>query len=119
MAKSCNDLAWVLIAGPEFDRDPPRALRLAHRAVALVPDSDMYLNTLGLALYRTAWYDEAIPVLERRSPRTTMPRPLTTSSSWPFAMHGEDTAYRHELTSTELSPGNRPIPSCHHGPTKN
>ena len=65
LAESCNDLAWELVAGPESDRDPPRAVPLARRAVALAPDSDMFLKTLGLALYRAGRHAEAIPVLER------------------------------------------------------
>ena len=35
LAESCNNLAWELVAGPESDRDPPRAVSLARRAVAL------------------------------------------------------------------------------------
>jgi hypothetical protein len=38
----------MLVAGPESDRDPTRALPLARRAVALAPDNNLYLNTLGL-----------------------------------------------------------------------
>ena len=38
---------------------------LARRAVALAPDHDKFLNTLGLALYRAGRHAEAIPVLER------------------------------------------------------
>jgi serine/threonine protein kinase/WD40 repeat protein len=65
LAESCNELAWKLVAGPESDRDPTRALPLARRAVALAPDNDLYVNTLGLALYRAGKYSEAISVLER------------------------------------------------------
>jgi tetratricopeptide (TPR) repeat protein len=65
LADSCNDFAWMLVAGPESNRDPTRALRLARRAIELAPDSDMYLNTLGLTLYRAGLYSEAISVLER------------------------------------------------------
>jgi eukaryotic-like serine/threonine-protein kinase len=65
LAQSCNNLAWVLITGPESGREPARAVPLARRAVALVPESDIYLNTLGLALYRTGQFREAIPVLEQ------------------------------------------------------
>jgi serine/threonine protein kinase/WD40 repeat protein len=65
LAESCNEFAWRLVAGPKSDRDPTRALPLARRAVALAPDNDMYLNTLGLTLYRAGRYEEAISVLER------------------------------------------------------
>ena len=65
LAESCNNLAWDLVIGQESDRDPLQAVPLARRAVALVPDSDMFLNTLGLVLYRAGQHAEAIPVLER------------------------------------------------------
>jgi serine/threonine protein kinase/WD40 repeat protein len=65
LAESCNEFAWMLVAGPESNRDPTRALRLARRAVALAPDNDLYLNTLGLTLHRAGHYSEAISVLDR------------------------------------------------------
>ncbi len=65
LAMSCNDLAWVLITGPESRRDPARALPLAHRALALKPDGRGYLNTLGFALYRVGHYQEAMRAIER------------------------------------------------------
>jgi tetratricopeptide (TPR) repeat protein len=65
LSESCNNFAWKLVAGPESERDPPRAVPLARRAVALAPDHDVFLNTLGMVLYRAGQYAEAIPVLER------------------------------------------------------
>ncbi len=65
LASSCNAFAWELLTGSKPDRDPPRALPLARRAIALAPESNMYLKTLGLALYRAGQHAEAIPVLER------------------------------------------------------
>jgi Tfp pilus assembly protein PilF len=65
LAESCNNLAWLLATAPQPDRDPSRALLLARRAVALYPDSNMSINTLGLVLYRAGEYAEAIPVIER------------------------------------------------------
>jgi tetratricopeptide (TPR) repeat protein len=65
LADSCNNLAWELIAGAKSSRDPVRALPLARRAVALAPDVEPYVNTLGVALYRAGRYTEAIPVLEQ------------------------------------------------------
>jgi serine/threonine protein kinase/WD40 repeat protein len=65
LAESCNEFAWTLVAARESDRDPARALPLARRAVALAPANDLYLNTLGLTLYRAGRYAEAILVLER------------------------------------------------------
>jgi uncharacterized protein HemY len=46
-------------------RDPDRALALARQAVALARDQSLYLNTLGVALFRAGQYAEATDVLER------------------------------------------------------
>ena len=63
-ATTLNDQAWVDANGPITKRDPDRALVLARRAVALLPDR-RFLNTLGVALYRVGQYAEAIPVLDQ------------------------------------------------------
>ena len=60
-----NNRAWNHAAGPIAQRDPERAVVLARQAVALAPHARLALNTLGLALYRTGQYADAIPVLER------------------------------------------------------
>ena len=65
LAESCNNLAWELIAGARSSRDPARAVPLARRAVSLAPDTEPYVNTLGVALHRAGRYAEAIPVLEQ------------------------------------------------------
>jgi tetratricopeptide (TPR) repeat protein len=59
-----NNLAWLLVAGPKALRDPQAALPLARKAVELDPQI-VYLNTLGVALYRNGKYTEAISVLEK------------------------------------------------------
>ena len=60
-----NNLAWRLATGPVALRDPGQALALAKKAVALTPGTAIYLNTLGVALYRTGHYLEAIATLEK------------------------------------------------------
>ncbi len=60
-----NDLAWHMSTGSLTKRDPEIALELARRALALEPDQSLYLNTLGVALYRAGRYSEAVDVLER------------------------------------------------------
>jgi Tfp pilus assembly protein PilF len=72
LASACNNLAWELVARPESDRDQSRAVPLARRAVALAADSDKFLNTLGLALYRAGQHAEAIPALERSLARNNI-----------------------------------------------
>ncbi len=65
LARCCNDLAWLLVARRESSRDPRQAVNLARRAVAQQPNDDVFLNTLGLALFRAGEHSEAISVLER------------------------------------------------------
>jgi serine/threonine protein kinase/WD40 repeat protein len=59
-----NNLAWLLLTGPKELRDPAQALLEARKAVELAPNPH-WLNTLGVALYYTGHFAEAIPVLER------------------------------------------------------
>ena len=65
LAILCNNRAWELLISPEELRNPLRALALARRAVALTPEKPDHLNTLGLALYRTGRYDDAVTILEQ------------------------------------------------------
>jgi serine/threonine protein kinase/WD40 repeat protein len=63
-AMANNNLAWLLLTGPKDLRDPKAALPLARKAVALEPKQYLYHSTLGVALYRTGAFKEAIPLLE-------------------------------------------------------
>jgi WD40 repeat protein len=65
LAVAHNNLAWLLLTGPKELRDPAQALAAARKAVELEPEESLYLNTLGVALYRTGQFADAIPVLER------------------------------------------------------
>jgi WD40 repeat protein/tetratricopeptide (TPR) repeat protein len=64
-AAELNNTAWELATGPVYLRDPERAVSLARKAVARVRDRAVYLNTLGVALYRAGRYGEAVPILQR------------------------------------------------------
>lgn len=55
----------MLLTGPKELRDPAQALSEARKAVALEPEQFLYTNTLGVALYYTGLFAEAVPVLER------------------------------------------------------
>lgn len=59
-----NNLAWSYLSGPESRRDPGKAFLYAKTAVELAPGAYIYLNTLGLAHYRSKNYAEAIATLE-------------------------------------------------------
>ena len=59
--------AWMLVTGPDYPRDPEWALVLARKAVALAPNEPMYLNTLGIILYRTARYADAVAIALEKS----------------------------------------------------
>jgi Tfp pilus assembly protein PilF len=64
-AEAHNDLAWLLLTGPKELRDPKEALPHARKAVELTPERATYHNTLGVALYRSDQFAEAVPVLEK------------------------------------------------------
>jgi tetratricopeptide (TPR) repeat protein len=64
-AEAANCLAWVYVAGPETLRDPDKALPLAEPTVSLAPQQSAYLNTLGVAQYRSAMYLSARTTLEK------------------------------------------------------
>jgi tetratricopeptide (TPR) repeat protein len=65
LALFCNNEAWRLATGPAAARDPARAVTLSRRAVELLPDEPIYINTLGVALYRDAQYAQAASALNR------------------------------------------------------
>jgi serine/threonine protein kinase/WD40 repeat protein/Tfp pilus assembly protein PilF len=64
-AEAANNLAWIYVTGPANLRDPDKALPLAERAASLAPQQSIYLNTLGVAQYRSAMYSSARATLER------------------------------------------------------
>jgi WD40 repeat protein len=64
-AETHNKLAWLLLTGPRKLRDPKEALPHARKAVELPPRQTIFLNTLGVALYRNGKFAEAIPILEK------------------------------------------------------
>jgi superkiller protein 3 len=58
---SHNNLAWVLLTCAYAPmRDPAEGLKLAQRAVELVPTNGAFWNTLGVAHYRAGSCQEAI-----------------------------------------------------------
>jgi tetratricopeptide (TPR) repeat protein len=65
LALCCNNRAWELANGPDSRREWDRALALARRAVALAPQQQVSLNTLGVVQYRAGRYAEAIVTLEQ------------------------------------------------------
>jgi serine/threonine protein kinase/WD40 repeat protein len=67
-AFACNQLAWLLLTGPEAFRDPKKALPLAQKAVQLFPKRGLYANTLGVAFYRLGQHQSAVDVLEPSRP---------------------------------------------------
>ena len=62
--RQINNRAWRLLTGPAAERDPVRALELAKKIIERAPDSQEYLNTLGVAQYRNGLYGESIATLE-------------------------------------------------------
>src|SRR5262249_48959926 len=65
-AGELNNLAWLLATHrQEEQRDPPRAVELARKAVELAPKEGAYWNTLGVAHYRVGEWKEALAALEK------------------------------------------------------
>ena len=64
-AQAHNRLARLLATGRQELKNAEQSLPHARRAVELEHGNRAYINTLGVALYRNARYDEAIPMLER------------------------------------------------------
>jgi WD40 repeat protein len=67
-AADYNNVAWPLIRDPgQPGADYQRGLRLSKAACRLEPDNGTYLNTLGVAQYRTGMIAEALATLTRSS----------------------------------------------------
>jgi hypothetical protein len=65
-ALALNNAAWVLIKLPNRpEADSRRGLRLAETACQLAPNNGTYLNTLGVAQYRTGQYEKTQVTLTR------------------------------------------------------
>ena len=62
----CNNVGWSLVRDPgQPDAIYQRGLRLAEAACRLEPDNGFYLNTLGVAQYRSGLVAEALATLTR------------------------------------------------------
>ena len=63
---SHNNLAWLLVTCPDPKfRDPPKAVKLAQKAVELAPKEGNHWNTLGVAHYRAGDWKAAVEALEK------------------------------------------------------
>jgi tetratricopeptide (TPR) repeat protein len=61
-----NNLAWLLASCPDAQyRDPVQAIALARKAIEIEPQNGGYINTLGVAYYRTGDWKSAIAALEK------------------------------------------------------
>jgi eukaryotic-like serine/threonine-protein kinase len=66
LPSALNDAAWALVKLPNRpEADSRRGLRLVETACQLEPNSGAFLNTLGVAQYRTGQYEKAQATLER------------------------------------------------------
>jgi eukaryotic-like serine/threonine-protein kinase len=64
-ATAHNNLAWLLLTGPEKLRNPKEALPHAQQADVLSGGRAIFKNTLGVALYHNGKFKEAVSALEK------------------------------------------------------
>jgi Tfp pilus assembly protein PilF len=81
-----NNLAWLLLTGPEAVRDPKAGLAHAQQACRLAPAQPTFTNTLGVALVRNAKYAEAVPVLEASLAKSKVPAELEPTNLYFLAV---------------------------------
>src|SRR6266478_4032729 len=62
-----NSVAWHYVTTAAAESRAARVLPLAQKAAALEPDNVMYVNTLGVVLYRLGRYQDAINCLEQNA----------------------------------------------------
>jgi tetratricopeptide (TPR) repeat protein len=63
-ASSYNSIAWQLVTGPEQKRNTDVALWFAQNAAKSQPTKSNFQNTLGVALYRSGQYRQALTILQ-------------------------------------------------------
>jgi eukaryotic-like serine/threonine-protein kinase len=72
--KRLNTESWRIVKSPgKRPEDYTRAVAYARTATRLVPFDSSYVNTLGVALFRAAQYDECLTVLQHESRLTDEP----------------------------------------------
>lgn len=59
-----NNEAWRLVTGPPSQWEPAKALVLVRQALDRDPGNRLFLNTLGVAEYRSGRYEKAVAALE-------------------------------------------------------
>ena len=65
-ANECNNAAWALVSKPgQPEANFQRGLRLARAACRIEPENFAFLNTLGVAQYRSGLFAEALVTLTR------------------------------------------------------
>ena len=97
-ARTANNVAWACVLEPEATADPAVPVRLVEAALRDGSESsrDMYLNTLGAALYRAGRYAGAIRRLEEAIERRGG---ASIPEDWPFlAMAHHRLGQRAEAT---------------------
>jgi len=63
--EDANEIAWTLVLGECSKAVAERALKLTEHALGKFPNSNPYLNTRAVALYRMGDYNEALKALNK------------------------------------------------------
>ena len=87
VAEGCDNAGFTLVRDPGRPAAIYRRLRLARAACRIAPDTGSYLNTLGVAQYRSGLVDEAAATLTR-SNALQKGKGLPTWPSWPWPTSG-------------------------------
>ena len=106
LSNTYNNMAWQLLASPGAEPHvPDRAVDLARKAVELAPNAANCINTLGVAYYRAAkWEDAIVSLAKAEELRPTRPS-RSTDSSWRWPTGAWATRTRLANGTTDRSSG--------------
>jgi hypothetical protein len=112
-AAAHSNLARLLLTGPKELRDPKQALPLARKAVELESKQSLYVTTLGMALYYTEHFADAIPFWNAVFASKRGKRTLSITCSCPCAIIASATRPRPKIAWSAANNGSRKTkPDC-------
>jgi Tol biopolymer transport system component/tetratricopeptide (TPR) repeat protein len=102
--QALNDASWAVVRQPGASADAyRRALRQAEEACRLEPQSAAYVNTLGVAQYRTGHYQAAVETLARSAKLNATPSDGPDPSDLAFLAMAQHQLGRKEQAQATLA----------------